>query len=485
MYSLLVNEVKHLGLKRCEKYNEFQLRNLLEYKFIDIAFKDLYKLYYHKDYRNKIVKHIKSNIKFYNKKLVKCSETFLVNFVDVMDMELLITCNNHLSENFLRHSEQYLNWENLSYHYGNNLSISFLSDFKYKINWKKLSYKINSIDVIRHFKDYIEWNIVTPKVYEIGYFAIKEFENYVDWDIIKTYKLSLSFIYDFKHKLDFKYILENNIFSNEFLTSIEDYLDWESVSKYQNLSISFIKKYHHKLDWKLLSKWQRLNEKLIKKNEDKVDWNYISQYQKNLSENFIDKFYYNLNWYYISRYQKLSIELIEKYYNKVDWYYICIYQKLSESFIEKYKNNIDFHYICIYQKLSETFIEKHKDFVDWKNISKYQKLSEAFIEKHKDFVDWVNISRYQNLSFSFVKLFLHKINFKCLKHNKKIKKEVKELIFKTYNKIIENEECSICFEKGDVLVKTICNHIFHKYCIDKWLIENINCPMCRFIFFMK
>ena len=44
-------------------------------------------------------------------------------------------------------------------------------------------------------------------------------------------------------------------------------------------------------------------------------------------------------------------------------------------------------------------------------------------------------------------------------------------------------ECPICLEKykiGEYKRKLhFCNHIFHKKCIDKWLINNINCPICR------
>lgn len=47
-------------------------------------------------------------------------------------------------------------------------------------------------------------------------------------------------------------------------------------------------------------------------------------------------------------------------------------------------------------------------------------------------------------------------------------------------------ECTICLSKvtSKELIRTlICNHIFHKKCIDKWLIQcnedNIHCPICR------
>ena len=43
-------------------------------------------------------------------------------------------------------------------------------------------------------------------------------------------------------------------------------------------------------------------------------------------------------------------------------------------------------------------------------------------------------------------------------------------------------DCPICHEsfKLNEFQRTLtCNHVFHKKCIDKWLKDNLNCPMCR------
>lgn len=43
-----------------------------------------------------------------------------------------------------------------------------------------------------------------------------------------------------------------------------------------------------------------------------------------------------------------------------------------------------------------------------------------------------------------------------------------------------DEECSICLEKfKEPVVKTDCEHFFHKECIDKAFEVNKNCPLCR------
>lgn len=49
---------------------------------------------------------------------------------------------------------------------------------------------------------------------------------------------------------------------------------------------------------------------------------------------------------------------------------------------------------------------------------------------------------------------------------------------KKYRKL---PECSICLTKvgKKTKKKTKCDHIFHHYCLDKWLLISDSCPMCR------
>jgi len=46
----------------------------------------------------------------------------------------------------------------------------------------------------------------------------------------------------------------------------------------------------------------------------------------------------------------------------------------------------------------------------------------------------------------------------------------------------DNERCPICLEDyniGDILNELICNHFYHKKCINNWIRSNNNCPICR------
>ena len=42
--------------------------------------------------------------------------------------------------------------------------------------------------------------------------------------------------------------------------------------------------------------------------------------------------------------------------------------------------------------------------------------------------------------------------------------------------------CSIClddYKEGETIIKLNCNHIYHKKCLEKWLLKNKTCPYCK------
>ncbi len=51
-----------------------------------------------------------------------------------------------------------------------------------------------------------------------------------------------------------------------------------------------------------------------------------------------------------------------------------------------------------------------------------------------------------------------------------------------FEMIGDEKSCSVClqdYNESDEIVLTICNHMYHKRCINNWLEQNKSCPVCR------
>ena len=54
--------------------------------------------------------------------------------------------------------------------------------------------------------------------------------------------------------------------------------------------------------------------------------------------------------------------------------------------------------------------------------------------------------------------------------------------YKLNEDLEESDKCSICLEnykKNDIINVLKCGHKYHKNCIDDWINDNNNCPLCR------
>ena len=65
-----------------------------------------------------------------------------------------------------------------------------------------------------------------------------------------------------------------------------------------------------------------------------------------------------------------------------------------------------------------------------------------------------------------------------------------ETEFKIHNPVrtLNTEVCSICLSEDDIdKHSTVCNHIFHKKCIEEWInkYQNNECPTCRTILYQR
>lgn len=63
----------------------------------------------------------------------------------------------------------------------------------------------------------------------------------------------------------------------------------------------------------------------------------------------------------------------------------------------------------------------------------------------------------------------------------KIGSNIKNLYQKSIVYCKEDVECSICYEKDDIIIRKLkCGHEFNLNCIDLWLTSNKSCPICRY-----
>lgn len=120
----------------------------------------------------------------------------------------------------------------------------------------------------------------------------------------------------------------------------------ETLVSQQKLSVSFLKQFKNKLDLKRVIIYQLLSEDFIEE---------IIEDLENKDGDF---------WYYISTYQKLSEDFIREFKDKVYWQRICMNQKLSEGFIEEFNDRVDWSLIWIFQSLSENLKQKYKNEID-------------------------------------------------------------------------------------------------------------------------
>lgn len=45
-----------------------------------------------------------------------------------------------------------------------------------------------------------------------------------------------------------------------------------------------------------------------------------------------------------------------------------------------------------------------------------------------------------------------------------------------------SDPCSVCFEPfqtGEQAIRTVCDHVFHRKCLEGWVVRRMNCPLCR------
>ncbi|KAM5142920.1 E3 ubiquitin-protein ligase RNF149 isoform 1-T1 [Callospermophilus lateralis] len=92
------------------------------------------------------------------------------------------------------------------------------------------------------------------------------------------------------------------------------------------------------------------------------------------------------------------------------------------------------------------------------------------------------------LIFYYIQRFLYTgSQFGSQSHRKETKKVIGQLLLHTVKHgekgiDIDAENCAVCIENfkvKDVIRILPCKHIFHRICIDPWLLDHRTCPMCK------
>ncbi|XP_019609355.2 E3 ubiquitin-protein ligase RNF149 [Rhinolophus sinicus] len=92
------------------------------------------------------------------------------------------------------------------------------------------------------------------------------------------------------------------------------------------------------------------------------------------------------------------------------------------------------------------------------------------------------------LIFYYIQRFLYTgSQFGSQSHRKETKKVIGQLLLHTIKQgekglDVEAENCAVCIENfkvKDVVRILPCKHIFHRICIDPWLLDHRTCPMCK------
>ena len=187
-------------------------------------------------------------------------------------------------------------------------------------------------------------------------------EHNIDWTDEWTYiyrSFDLETILKFKNQINFRWLFENQKFTEEQY----DYLT-------EKLGISFIIKFSN-VDEKFLNKhWNEfLNDKEIK----------LFYYRQNLSEKFILEHLKD-----ICKSSTLFIEMIRYYFNLPQYILEAILRITGPETPAKilFWNNIS-----EYAKLSEKFIKKYRKYVNWHSILDNQKISLKFVKKMKKYIN--------------------------------------------------------------------------------------------------
>ena len=121
------------------------------------------------------------------------------------------------------------------------------------LDWEHIARQELTVDFIREFKEYLNWDIITNNFLSSEVF-IREFKDNVVWDTISS-------------RMKFR-----NEYDYDFFEEFVDRFNWIKISRWGNMDEYFVIKFEEHLDWNIISSVQGLTEYLIRRFNHKINW---------------------------------------------------------------------------------------------------------------------------------------------------------------------------------------------------------------------
>ena len=106
----------------------------------------------------------------------------------------------------------------------------------------------------------INWNALCIKESRISLGFLELYQEYINWNFLSMNQsciCNIKIIRKYKEKLNWLYITDSIVVTEEFVEEFSDFVNWNFVSSFlyqqnQSFTLDFLKKWKYKLNWNIL-----------------------------------------------------------------------------------------------------------------------------------------------------------------------------------------------------------------------------------------
>lgn len=184
-----------------------------------------------------------------------------------------------------------------------NIPIAFIRNHLKEINWPNLSVNPNiTFEILDSYSRKISWKSIC----------------------VNAKKLSDTFLYNYRLRLEWYIILEKQQLEAEILVRLAEAFRksslrtqkekfWKAISKFQEMDIPFINAYHRYIDMRLLSANKMIPEDVLQNYIEELDAEVLLNKRPDLSKEFITK-----NYEILLRNENVKKKVAEKIQAQID-----------------------------------------------------------------------------------------------------------------------------------------------------------------------